>query len=80
MTTEIRWTSNLRESRFSRILENFYRTQVDLVRSMCLEVSEWLSERRCWNFTDVTQADEDTNSILTDKVDRTIQGNVAMQL
>ena len=32
------------------------------------------------NLTDVTQADEDTNSILTDKVNRTIQGNVAMQL
>ena len=40
----------------------------------------WLSELRLWNFTDVTQADEDTNSILTDKVNRTIQGNVAMQL
>ena len=43
-------------------------------------VSEWVSERRCWNFTDVTPADEDTNSILTDKVNRTIQGNVAKQL
>ena len=32
------------------------------------------------NLTDVTLADEDTNSILTDKVNRTIQGNVAMQL
>ena len=39
-----------------------------------------LSERGCWNFTDVTAADEDTNSILTDKVNRTIQGNVAKQL
>ena len=33
-----------------------------------------------WNFTDLTPADEDTNSILTDKVNRTIQGNVAKQL
>ena len=32
------------------------------------------------DLTDVTLADEDTNSILTDKVNRTIQGNVAMQL
>ena len=30
--------------------------------------------------TDVTQTDEDTNSILTDKVNRTIHGNVAMQV
>ena len=50
-----------------------------LVPSMCLEVSEWVSYV-VWNFTDVTPADEDTNSILTDKVNRTIQGNVAKQL
>ena len=28
----------------------------------------------------MTPADEDTNSILTDKVNRTIQGNVALQV
>ena len=39
-----------------------------------------LCDLRLWNFTDVTPADEDTNSILTDKVNRTIQGNVAKQL
>ena len=50
-----------------------------LVRSMCLEVSEWVTYV-VWNITDVTPADEDTNSILTDKVIRTIQGNVAKQL
>ena len=33
-----------------------------------------------WNLTDVTLADEDTNSILTDNANRSIQGNVAMQL
>ena len=44
--------------------------------SSCLK----LSQRRFVNFTDVTPADEDTNSILTDKVNRTIQGNVAKQL
>ena len=32
------------------------------------------------DLTDVTLADEDTNSILTDKVNKTIQGNVAMQV
>ena len=56
---------------------DFYRTQVDLVRSMCLVSG---SKRGLWNLTDVTLADEDTNSILTDKAKRTIQGNVAMQL
>ena len=58
---------------------DFYRTQVDLVRSMCL-VCLSLSERCLWNFTDVTLADEDTDSIQTDKVNRTIQGNMAMQV
>ena len=32
------------------------------------------------NLTDVTLADEDTNSILTDDANRAIQGNVAMQV
>ena len=41
---------------------------------------EYLSMRRLWNFTDVTLADEDTNSILTDKANRTIQSNEAMQV
>ena len=35
---------------------------------------------RFWYLTDVTLADEDTNSILTDKVNRTIQCNVSMQV
>ena len=42
---------------------HFYRTQVSLVRSMCL-VS--VTKRGLWNFTDLTPADEDTNWILTD--------------
>ena len=33
-----------------------------------------------WNLTDVTLADKETNMILTDKVNRVIQGNVAMQV
>ena len=32
------------------------------------------------NLTDVTLADKETNLILTDKVNRVIQGNVAMQV
>ena len=39
-----------------------------------------LTERPCWNLTDVTLADEDTNSILTDNANRAFQGNVAMQV
>ena len=39
-----------------------------------------LSPRRLSPLTDVTLADEDTNSILTDNANRVIQGNVAMQL
>ena len=60
----------------------FYRTQVDLVRSMCLvSGSVWDNFLKLWCDCDVTVADEDTNSILTDdKVNRKIQGNVAMQV
>ena len=32
------------------------------------------------NSTDVTLADEDTNSILTDEANRAFRGNVAMQV
>jgi len=34
----------------------------------------------CADLTDVTLADEDTNSILTDNANKAIQGNVAMQV
>ena len=34
----------------------------------------------CADLTDVTLADEDTNSILADNANRAIQGNVAMQV
>ena len=43
---------------------------------MCLVVSN----RLCVNLTDVTLADEDTNSILTDNTNRAIQGNVTMDV
>ena len=37
--------------------------------------------REVWfNLTDVTLADEDANSILTDNANRAIQGNMAMQV
>ena len=35
------------------------------------------TKRGCVDLTDVTLADEDTNSILADNVNRAIQGNVA---
>ena len=36
--------------------------------------------RPCADLTDVTLADEDTNSILTDNANRAIQGYLAMQV
>ena len=39
-----------------------------------------LSETPSVNLTDVTLADKETNLILTDKVNRVIQGNVAIQV
>ena len=39
-----------------------------------------LTEPLCADLTDVTLADEDTNSILTDIANRAFQGNVAMQV
>ena len=46
---------------------------------MGLVVSNSLTD--AWfNLTDVTLADEDTNSILADNANRAIQGNVAMQV
>ena len=39
-----------------------------------------LTHRRFADFTELTLADEDTNSILTDNANRAIQGNVAMQV
>ena len=39
-----------------------------------------LTPRLCADLTDVTQADEDSNSIPTDVVNRTILGNMATQV
>ena len=49
-------------------------------RSLGLYVALSLREWEMFNFTDVTLADEDTNSILTDNAKREIQGNEAMQV
>ena len=48
------------------------------VRSMGPSVLNSLSSFA--DLTDVTLADEDTNSILADNTNRAIQGNVAMQV
>ena len=46
------------------IMGNFYRTQVYLGSDLWVRC---VSNRGCWNFTDMTLADEGTNAILTDK-------------
>ena len=45
--------------------------------SSSLSLTEWAT---CANLTDVTLADEDTDSILTDNANRAFQRNVAMQV
>ena len=58
----------------------FYRTQVSLGSNLWVHFSLTNSLRDVWfNLTDVTQADEDTNSILTDNANRAFQRNLAMQ-
>ena len=57
---------------------NFYRTQENLGSNSWVRLS--VSLRPCVDLTDVTLADEDTNSILTDNVNKAIPGNVAMQV
>ena len=59
----------------------FYRTQVNLGYDswVRLSVRQWVSN--VWlDLTDVTLADEDTKSKLTDNAKRAIQGNEAMQV
>ena len=57
---------------------DFYPTQVYLRTD--LWVWSYLSHTPFEDLTDVTLADEDTNSILTDSGNRAIQGNVTMQV
>ena len=54
----------------------FYRTQVYLGSDLWVLIYE--TQTPFWNLTDVTLADEDTNSIQTDDANKAIQGNVAM--
>ena len=56
----------------------FYRTQVSLGSDLWVRLS--LTEGSSLNLTDVTLADGDTKSILTDNANRAIQGNVAMHV
>ena len=56
----------------------FYRPQVNLGSDLWVRVS--VRPRGFADLTDVTLADEDTNSILTDNANRTIQSSVAMQV
>ena len=44
------------------------------------DVSPYLPTRPCADLTDVTLADEDSNSTPADNVKRAILGNVAMQV
>ena len=53
----------------------FYRTQVSLGSDLWVLMS--VTERLCSDLTDVTLADEDSNSIPTDDVNRVIRGNNA---
>ena len=59
----------------------FYRTQVNQGSDSWVRVSVRPSVSDVWlDLTDVTLADEDTNSKLTDNAKRAIQGNEAMQV
>ena len=54
--------------------DHFYRTQVSLGSDL------WVLMSPCADLTDVTLADEDSNSTPADYGNRTILGNVAMQV
>ena len=59
--------------------KSFYRTQVYLGSDLWIRNPD-VSKRALCDLTDVTLADEDTKSILTDSANRAIQGNVALQV
>ena len=62
---------------YDECLRTFYQTQVNLGSDFG---SGCPSVRPCVDLTDVTLADEDTKSKLTDNAKRAIQGNEAMQV
>ena len=57
---------------------NFYRTQVNLGSDSWVGLS--VTDSCYADLTDLSLADEDTNSKLTDNAKRAIQGNEAMQV
>ena len=64
------------------LILNFYRTQVSLGSDLWVLISltHSLTTRLCADLTDVTLADEESNPIPTNDVNRAILGNVAMQV
>ena len=64
------------------LFSTFYRTQVSLGSDLwvLMSLTHSLSPRVFADLTDVTLADEDSNSIPTDDVNRASLGNVAMQV
>ena len=66
----------------NRTHTTFYRTQVALGSDLWVGayVRQSVSPRGFADLTDVTLADEDSNSIPTDDVNRVIQENVAVQV
>ena len=58
----------------------FYRTQVYLGSDLWVQVSLTDSLMFLVDLTDVTLVDEDTNSILADDTNRSIPGNLEMQV
>ena len=73
--------SQLETEQLAKCLQTFLSDPgVPGVRSMGPDVSPSVTERLFADLTDVTLADEDNNSIPTDDVNRTILGNVAMQV
>ena len=65
-------------TKFLLALLYFYRTQVNLGSDSWVRMSV---RKSCFaDLTDVTLADEDTNSILADNAQRACQGNEAMQV
>ena len=57
---------------FKNLKTHFYRTQVSLGSGLWVPVSLSNSKTFGWDFTDVTLADDDTNSIVADDANRAI--------
>ena len=58
----------------------WYGSYISTPISLAFNKSARLWVKKNWNLTDVTQADQATNSIPTDDVNMAIQGNVAMKV